>query len=60
MNREWREIFQKRIEELGKNDSWQIERDDSITANAPEHGWMEYIRNTNGRYDSEDAVQARK
>ncbi|XP_023699956.2 receptor-transporting protein 3-like [Paramormyrops kingsleyae] len=50
MNREWREIFQKRIEELGKSDSWQIERDDSIIANAPEHGWMEYIRNINGRF----------
>ncbi|XP_041647906.1 receptor-transporting protein 3-like [Cheilinus undulatus] len=47
---EWTRIFNIKVSNLRKGDSWGLEFDDSIVPNSPKFGWEQYIRNTGARF----------
>ncbi|KAG8003746.1 Receptor-transporting protein 2 [Nibea albiflora] len=47
---EWTRIFQNKVDDLDKEDSWRLQFDDHINPNSPNQGWKQYIRNTCGRF----------
>ncbi|XP_036378734.1 receptor-transporting protein 2-like [Megalops cyprinoides] len=47
---DWIRIFQEKIEELDRGDSWGIEFDDTIVGGKLASGWQQYIRSTFGRF----------
>ncbi|XP_071344152.1 receptor-transporting protein 3 [Trachinotus anak] len=48
---EWTRIFQTEAENLLHGDSWDLQFDSAITADHPEQGWQQYIRNTSARFE---------
>ncbi|XP_071764176.2 receptor-transporting protein 3 [Centroberyx gerrardi] len=47
---EWMSIFQTKIGELDRTDSWRLEFDDSLVPDSPNPGWEQYIRSACARF----------
>lgn len=47
---DWTRIFQQKIMELNRGDSWSMEFDDTIVPDAQEYNWHQYIRSAFARF----------
>ncbi|KAL4630775.1 receptor-transporting protein 3-like [Arapaima gigas] len=50
MGPEWIKIFDKKMEQLERGDTWTMVTDDTIMVDKLPEGWQQYICKTNGRF----------